>query len=53
MNEFNNFCKKEGIKKEMIVPYNPEQNGVAERNKMSIIEYSRAMFHDQKLLKFL
>ena len=24
------FCKEAGIKRELIVPYNPEQNGVAE-----------------------
>ena len=25
------FCKEARIKRELIVPYNPEQNGVAER----------------------
>ena len=29
------FCKESEIKRELIVPYNPEKNGVAERNNMS------------------
>jgi len=37
-NDFINFCKKEGIKKETIMPYNPKQNGVAERKNSSIVE---------------
>lgn len=52
-NEFIAFCKKEGIKKETIVPYTPEQNGLAERKKRSILEVARAMLHDQKVPKFL
>jgi transposase InsO family protein len=27
--EFEGFCKDARIKKELIVPYNPQQNGVA------------------------
>ena len=30
-NEFDDFCREAGIKKELTVPYNPQQNGVAER----------------------
>ena len=30
-NEFGNFCKDAGIKRELTTPYNPQQNGVAER----------------------
>jgi len=52
-NDFINFCKKKRIKKEMIVPYNPKQNGVAKRKNRSIVEVARAMLHDQKLSKFL
>jgi transposase InsO family protein len=29
--EFVSFCRDVGIKKELITPYNPQQNGVAER----------------------
>jgi transposase InsO family protein len=48
-NEFICLCTTKGIKKEMIVPYNPEQNGVAERKNRSIIGVSRSMIHDQGL----
>jgi len=51
--KFIDFCKKEGIKKETIVPYNPEHNGVTKRKNKSIVDTSRAMLHNQKLLKFL
>lgn len=36
--DFTNFCAKEGIKREWTTPYNPEQNGVAERKNMTIME---------------
>ena len=51
--EFIDFCKKESIKKETIVPYTLEQNGVVERKNRSTVEVARAMLHDQKLSKFL
>ena len=47
------FCKDSGIKREMIVPYNLEQNGVAKRKNRSIEESVKGMLHDQDLLKFL
>ena len=27
-NNFNDFCKEAGIKRELTVPYNPQQNGL-------------------------
>ena len=30
-NEFNDLCKEYGIKRELTIPYNPQQNGVSER----------------------
>jgi transposase InsO family protein len=36
--DFSDFCKEAGIKRELIVPYNPQQNGVAERKNRSIVE---------------
>jgi hypothetical protein len=47
--EFINFCIEAGIKKELTVPYNPQQNGVAERKNRTIIEATKAMIHDQSL----
>jgi transposase InsO family protein len=48
-NDFNDFCKEEGIKKKLTVSYNPRQNGVAERKNRSIIGSSSVMIHDQDL----
>ena len=31
-NEFKNFYAKEGIRRELTTPHNPQQNGVDERN---------------------
>jgi len=48
------FCKEEWIKREIIVPYNPEQNGtVDERKSRTIEEFVRAMLHDQDLPQFI
>jgi transposase InsO family protein len=47
--ELRDLCKKAGIKREMIVPFNPQQNGVAERKNRTIVEAARAMLHDQDL----
>ena len=51
--EFNDFCKEAGIRRELTVPYNPQQNGVAERKNRTIVEAAKAMIHDQSLPMFL
>jgi transposase InsO family protein len=48
--EFVNFCKNVGIKRELTTPYNPQQNGVAERKNITIMEAMKTMIHDQDLL---
>lgn len=40
---FKEFCKDAAIKREFTVPYNPQQNGVAERKNRTIVEAARAM----------
>jgi transposase InsO family protein len=45
--DFSDLCIEAGIKREYIVPYNPQQNGVAERKNKSIVEATKAMIHDQ------
>ena len=45
-NEFKDFCSKEEIRRELIAPHNPQQNGVAERNNRMIVGAARAMLHD-------
>ena len=47
------FCKEVGIRRELIVPHNPQQNGVAERKKRTIEESIKAMMNDQNLSMFL
>jgi transposase InsO family protein len=47
--DFSDLCIEAGIKKEYTVPYNRQQNGVAERKKTTIIEATKAMIHDQNL----
>jgi len=47
------YCKDEGIKRELIVPYYPEQNGVAEINNRTTKEGVRTMLLDQDLPNFL
>jgi transposase InsO family protein len=51
--EFKSFCKEAGIKREMIVPYNPQQNGVVEQKNRSIIGVAIAMIHHWDLSMFL
>ena len=46
-NKFKNFCATEVIKRELTTPHNPQQNGVAERKKRSIVGETRDMLHDQ------
>ena len=45
--------KKVGIKRELTIPYNPQQNGVAERKNRSIMEVVKSMIHDQYLPMYL
>ena len=44
--EFNDFCKEVGIKRELIVPYNPQQNRAVERKNRTIVEAYKSMIHD-------
>jgi transposase InsO family protein len=47
--DFSDFYIETRIKREYNVPYNPQQNGVAERKNRSIVEATKAMIHDQNL----
>ena len=37
-NEFHDFCKESGMKRETTTPYTPEQNGMAVRKNCMIVE---------------
>uniref|UniRef100_A0A5B7BAZ6 Putative polyprotein n=1 Tax=Davidia involucrata TaxID=16924 RepID=A0A5B7BAZ6_DAVIN len=41
--EFKNYCKNKGIKRQLTVRYTPQQNGMAERKNHTIIEMARSM----------
>lgn len=47
------FYKEARIERELIVPYNPQQNGAAERKNRTIEESVKEMMHDQDLPMFL
>ena len=49
---FGDFCSERGIKREFTVPYNPQQNDVAEHKKRTIISEVKAIIHDQGVLMF-
>ena len=46
---FKDFCAKEGIRRELIAPHNPQKNGVVERKNKTIVGVARARLHDQGL----
>jgi transposase InsO family protein len=48
-NKFKDFCNKEEIRREFLVPHNPQQNVVARRKNITIVGASRVMLHDQGL----
>ena len=43
------FLEEEGIKHEFFAPYTPQQNGVAERKNMSLIDMARTMLGEYKM----
>ena len=47
--EFKNFCKMRGIKRELIAPGNPAQNGVAKRMNKTINERVLSMLSNAGL----
>jgi transposase InsO family protein len=50
---FVDFCAQQGIRRQMTVPYNPQQNRVAERKNRAITGATRSMLHDQILPMYL
>nr|GEX56361.1 hypothetical protein [Tanacetum cinerariifolium] len=48
--EMNNFCSQKGIKREFSNAKTPQRNGVVKRRNRTLIEASRTMLADAKLL---
>jgi hypothetical protein len=53
LRQFVDFCAQHGIRRQMTVPYNPQQNKVFERKNWAITGAARSMLHDQSLLLYL
>ncbi|KAJ9545397.1 hypothetical protein OSB04_025104 [Centaurea solstitialis] len=47
--DLNSFCEEKGIERQFSAPRTPQQNGVAERRNMTLIEVARTMLTDSKL----
>ena len=47
--EFNNFCKEEGIARQHTVHHTPQQNEVAERMNITLLERARCMLSNARL----
>ncbi|KAJ9544473.1 hypothetical protein OSB04_024180, partial [Centaurea solstitialis] len=48
--DLNSFCEEKGIERQYNAPRTPQQNGVAERRNRTLIEATRTMLADSKLL---
>lgn len=46
-NEFNTFCEYLGIERQLIVAYTPQQNGVAKRKNIIIVDVAKCMLHEK------
>jgi transposase InsO family protein len=51
--QFIDLCAQHGIRRQMTVPYNPQQNGVVERKNRDITGATRSMLHDQSFPLYL
>nr|GEX13798.1 retrovirus-related Pol polyprotein from transposon TNT 1-94 [Tanacetum cinerariifolium] len=49
-NDLNQLCGMKGIKRKFSVPRTPQQNGIAERKNMTLIEAAKTMLTDSLLL---
>ncbi|KAD5803413.1 hypothetical protein E3N88_14773 [Mikania micrantha] len=47
--DFNDYCAKEGVERQVTAPYSPQQNGSVERRNRSILNMTRSMMNAMKL----
>ncbi|XP_057418038.1 uncharacterized protein LOC130712217 [Lotus japonicus] len=46
---FINYCKEQGIQRQLTIRYTPQQNGVAERKNRTTVEMARSMLKGKEL----
>lgn len=51
--EFSDFCKEEGIRRQLTTAYTPQQNGIAERKNRTVMNMVRALLSAKKAPKYL
>jgi transposase InsO family protein len=49
LNEFHKYCEDHGIRRPLIVPRSPQQNGVADRKNQTILNMVRNMLKSKKM----
>ena len=49
--EFNEFCERNGVKRQLTAAYTPQQNGVAERKNQIVMNMVRYMLSNKKVPK--
>ena len=50
--EFEEYCKNEGIQKQLTTGYTLQQNGVSQRRNRTIVEMVRIMMNEKGLPKY-
>ncbi|KAL4335379.1 hypothetical protein GQ457_07G009100 [Hibiscus cannabinus] len=48
---FNSFCEEYGIRRQLTMPYSPQQNGVAERKNQTILNMVQSMLKSKNVPK--
>ena len=48
-NEFNNFYIEQGIKRQVLAPSTPQQNGIAKRRNKSIMDCARTLMIEKNI----
>jgi hypothetical protein len=48
-NEFNDCCEKIGIKRFLMEPYTPQQNGVVERRNRTVVDMARSLLKSKNM----
>jgi len=49
--QFTDFCKENGIRRQLTVAYTPQQNGTAERKNKTIMNMVRSMLYEKNIPK--